>query len=76
MIHTRHKRYQLSFWEISRDDRVKPGLHMEYDGIEEARAVFEQQRALGFYRSGLFLDWRDDVAEWLLVDMYSEEADR
>ena len=76
MIHTRQKRYQLSFWEVSREDRVRPGLRLEFDDLEEARVAFDQQHTLGFYRSGLFLDWRDDVAEWLLVDMYSEEADR
>ena len=76
MIHTRQKRYQLSFWEVSRDDRVRPGLGLEFDDLEEARAAFDQQRTLGLYRAGLFLDWRDDVAEWLLVDMYSQEPDR
>ena len=75
MIHTRQKRYQLSFWEVSRDDRVRPGLRLEFDDLEEARAAFDQ-RTFGFYRAGLFLDWRDDVAEWLLVDMYSQEPDR
>jgi hypothetical protein len=73
MIHTRPKRYQLSFWEISRDDRVKPGLRMEFDDLEEARAAFDRHRSVGFYRAGLFLDWRTDLSEWLLVDMYSEE---
>ena len=76
MIHTRHKRYQLSFWETSREDREKPGLRMEFDGLEEARAAFEQQRALGFYRAGLFLDWRNDLGEWFLVAMYPEETDQ
>jgi hypothetical protein len=49
---------------------------MEFDGLEEARAAFEQQRALGFYRAGLFLDWRSDVGEWILVETYPVNTDR
>jgi hypothetical protein len=73
MIHIGQKRYQLSFWEVSRDDRERPGLRLEFDDLADARAAFDQQRALGFYKAGLFLDWRRDVSEWLLVDMYPDE---
>jgi hypothetical protein len=75
MIHIRQKRFQLSFWKVSRDDRAIPALRMEFDDFDSARSAFEQQRALGFYRAGLLLDWRNDLSEWLLVDMYSEETD-
>ena len=73
MIHIQQKRFQLSFWKVSRDDRSRPALRMEFDDPASARAAFEQQRALGFYRTGLFLDWREDLGEWLLVDMYAQE---
>lgn len=75
MIHIRQKRFQLSFWKVSRDDPARPVLRMEFDDLESAKYAFEQQRALGLYRAGLFLDWRKDLGEWLLVDMYSEATD-
>lgn len=71
MIDTPRKRYQISLWVVSREDPSDPGLHLEFDTLEEAQAAFEAQRRAGVYRSGLLLDWRKDWSTWLYLDGYS-----
>lgn len=71
MIETRKKRYQISLWVESRDDRSTPGLRLEFDSLDEAIAAFEQHRTTGIYKAGLMLDWNQKLNTWFLVDSYS-----
>jgi hypothetical protein len=71
MIETRKKRYQITLWVLSREDTSDPGLRLEFDGLEDALAAFEEHRRAGAYKSGLMVDWRSDLGEWFLLDQYS-----
>ena len=70
MIHTQSKRYQLVLWTTEDRRGSEPALKMEFDFREDGQAALDAQRAAGFYRSGILMEWDRDYGTWDLLDRY------
>ena len=68
MIFTQAKRYQVTLWTST--DRKGLAMRLEFDSIEQAILVFEQNAAERRYAAGLLFEWQKDTREWMLMGQY------
>jgi hypothetical protein len=47
-------------------------MRLEFDSLEEATLVFEQNAVERRYAAGLLFEWQKDTREWMLVGQYPD----